>query len=102
MVLEASVGPVSDAQVEMESRVEGKYQCPQIEDVLSKKTKERFNRISAKLVTDIRKSSNNTFKRPSIQFKSQEEIVQEESQIRIEKGLQSRIQIQEFRRYKQQ
>ncbi|KAA6362607.1 MAG: hypothetical protein EZS28_041866, partial [Streblomastix strix] len=49
-VFEASVVSVSDAQVERESRLEGVYQGPQTEDVLSQKTKERFKRKSAKQI----------------------------------------------------
>ncbi|KAA6359672.1 MAG: hypothetical protein EZS28_044801, partial [Streblomastix strix] len=54
-VFEASVVSVSDAQVEREQRLEGVYQGPQTEDVLSQKTKERFKRKSAKLVIDERR-----------------------------------------------
>ncbi|KAA6387214.1 MAG: hypothetical protein EZS28_017257 [Streblomastix strix] len=55
-VSEASIVSVSDAQVERESRLEGVYQGPQTEDVLSQKTEERFKRKSAKQVIDSRKA----------------------------------------------
>ncbi|KAA6362755.1 MAG: hypothetical protein EZS28_041718, partial [Streblomastix strix] len=55
-VFEASVVSVSDAQVERESRLEGVFQGPQTEDVLSQKTKERFKRKSAKQVIDGRRA----------------------------------------------
>ncbi|KAA6353505.1 MAG: hypothetical protein EZS28_050968, partial [Streblomastix strix] len=69
-VFEASVGSVSDAQVERESRLEGIYQGQQTEDVLLQKPKQRFKRKTAKQVIDERKGFNNTFRRPSIQLKS--------------------------------
>ncbi|KAA6382964.1 MAG: hypothetical protein EZS28_021508, partial [Streblomastix strix] len=53
-VFDASVVSVSDAQVERESRLEGIFQGPQTEDVMSQKTKERFKRKSAKQVIDGR------------------------------------------------
>ncbi|KAA6371446.1 MAG: hypothetical protein EZS28_033028, partial [Streblomastix strix] len=69
-VFEAAVVSVSDAQVERESRLEGALQGPQTEDVLSQKTKERFKRKSAKQIIDSRRGFNNTFRRPTIQFKN--------------------------------
>ncbi|KAA6369594.1 MAG: putative reverse transcriptase [Streblomastix strix] len=56
-IFEAAVVSVSDAQVERESRLEGVFQGPQTEDVLSQKTKERFKRKSAKQVIDGRRAT---------------------------------------------
>ncbi|KAA6356240.1 MAG: hypothetical protein EZS28_048233, partial [Streblomastix strix] len=41
-VFEASLVPVADSQIERKSRLEGVYQGPQTEGVLSLQTKERF------------------------------------------------------------
>ncbi|KAA6397240.1 MAG: hypothetical protein EZS28_007238 [Streblomastix strix] len=65
-IFEASVLYVSDAQVERELRLEGVYQGPQTEDVLSQKTKERFQRKSAKLEIDGRRDFSNIFRRTAI------------------------------------
>ncbi|KAA6395095.1 MAG: hypothetical protein EZS28_009379 [Streblomastix strix] len=49
-VFEASLISVADSQIERESRLEGVYQGPQTEDVLSLQTKERFKGKTGKQI----------------------------------------------------
>ncbi|KAA6384231.1 MAG: hypothetical protein EZS28_020242 [Streblomastix strix] len=66
-VFEASLISVADAQIERESRLDGVYQGPQTEDVLSQHTKERFKRKSAKQINIGRRKFGSTFGKYSSQ-----------------------------------
>ncbi|KAA6363483.1 MAG: hypothetical protein EZS28_040991 [Streblomastix strix] len=65
-VFEASLVSVSDSQTERESRLEGVYQGPQTEDVLSQRTKERYKK-TAKQINIGKRRFENTFGRYSSQ-----------------------------------
>ncbi|KAA6356057.1 MAG: hypothetical protein EZS28_048416, partial [Streblomastix strix] len=62
-VFEASLVSVADSQIERESRLEGVYQGPQTEDVLSLQTKERFKRKTGKQINIGRRKFGNIFTR---------------------------------------
>ncbi|KAA6380317.1 MAG: hypothetical protein EZS28_024157 [Streblomastix strix] len=66
-VFEASLVSVSDSQTERESRLEGVYQAPQTEDVLSQRTKERYKKKTAKQINIGKRRFGSTFGRYSSQ-----------------------------------
>ncbi|KAA6392569.1 MAG: hypothetical protein EZS28_011905 [Streblomastix strix] len=62
-VFEVSLESVADSQIERESRLEGVYQGPQTEDVLSLQTKERLKRKTEKQINIGGRKFWNTFTR---------------------------------------